>query len=288
MIFQDGWFRRLIGMALWVVPLSMELVAARVVLRVQVLPALRSGAFGFAARSVLRPLSCHVAVARLVAAEMQRRIGWRKGRFRGLRDEVQDYFRLLRPTATADHSGEAAPDAKVGITTNGRIDVDWLAERLVAEYGIAPAAVPMEAELPHLKFCAISRAPRNDVRRAVALLDPIVRLIREHVFAAEALHAADVPVATSGPQGSGQGRVWIYVRDDRTSCGAAPPAVAVFYSPDRSPAQRYEHLRRFSGFLQTHTGSAVARPSEAGEELSGAIIEVACWGTSSAEVLRDP
>ena len=194
MIFHYGWFRRLIGMALWVVPLSMELVAARVVLRVQVLPALRSGAFGFAARSALRPLSCHVAVARLVAAEMQRRIGWRKGRFRGLRDEVQGYFRLLRPTATADHSGEAAPDAKVGITTNGRIDVDWLAERLVAEYGIAPAAGGYGGGVAPSEILRHQPGATNDVRRAVALLDPIVRLIREHVFTAEALHAADVPV----------------------------------------------------------------------------------------------
>ena len=279
LIFHYGWFRRLIGMALWVVPLSMELVAARVILRAQVLPALRSGAFGFAARSALRPLSCHVAVARLVAAELQRRVGWREGRFRGLRYGARGCFRILRPTTAAHHSLEAAPDAKVGIATGGRLDADWLAERLLAEYGMALAAGGYGGEVAPSEILRHQPGTTNDVKRAVALLDPIVRLIREHVFAAEALHAADVPVpvATSGPQGSGQGRVWIYVRDDRSSCGAAPPAVAVFYSPDRSPARRYEHLRRFSGFLQTHTGSAFARPSEAGEESPGAIIEVACW-----------
>ena len=279
MIFHYGWLRRLIGMALWVVPLSMELVAARAVLRVQVLPALRSGAFGFAARSALRPLSCHVAVARLVAAELQRRVGWREGRFRGLRDEARGCFRILRPTTAADHSLEAAAEAKVGTATAGRLDADLLAERLVAEYGMAPAAGGYGGGVAPSEMLRHQPGASNDVGRAVALLDPIVRLIREHVFTAEALHAADVPVqvATAGPQGSGQGRVWIYVRDDRSSCGAAPPAVAVFYSPDRSPVQRYDHLRRFSGFLQTNTGSAFAGPSEGREESPGAIIEVACW-----------
>jgi Transposase IS66 family/Sulfotransferase family len=279
MVVRKGWLRRLIGMALWVMPLSMELKAAREILRVQVLPALRSGAFTFAARSALRPLSCHVAVARLVSAELRQRVGWRVGQFRGLRECARDCFRILRPTMAADHSLEAAPGAKVGTTIGDRVDADRLAIILLAEYDVALAAFGKGGRIAPPETRRHQPWPTNDIGQAVALLGPIVNLIREHVFAADALHATDapVPVPKSSPQGSGQGRVWIYVRDDRSFCGPAPPAVALFYSLDRSLAQRSEHLRHFAGFLQTHTGSVFARPSQAGGGSPGAIIEVACW-----------
>src|SRR5947199_608607 len=71
------------------------------------------------------------------------------------------------------------------------------------------------------------------VGAAAATLMPLVLLIREHVFAAERIHADDptVPVLAKGQTRTG--RLWTYVRDDRPFGGRDPPAAAFFYSPDR-------------------------------------------------------
>src|SRR5215213_11199636 len=45
-------------------------------------------------------------------------------------------------------------------------------------------------------------------------------------------------------------RLWGYVRDDRPFSGPDPPAVAFFYSPDRSGEHPERHLAGFKGILQ--------------------------------------
>jgi transposase len=53
--------------------------------------------------------------------------------------------------------------------------------------------------------------------------------------------------------GNGQtktGRLWVYVRDDRNSGSAAPPAVWFAYSPNRQGQLPQSHLAQFSGVLQ--------------------------------------
>jgi hypothetical protein len=40
------------------------------------------------------------------------------------------------------------------------------------------------------------------------------------------------------------------VRNDRPSCGTAPPAAAYFYSPDRGAEHPAAHMASFTGMLQ--------------------------------------
>jgi hypothetical protein len=85
-----------------------------------------------------------------------------------------------------------------------------------------------------------------------AWLDPVVAAIRRHVFAAEKIHGDDTTIRVLAP-GLGRtktGRLWVYVRDDRPFCGAAPPAAAYFYSPDRGGEHPASHMAAFTGLLQ--------------------------------------
>ena len=73
------------------------------------------------------------------------------------------------------------------------------------------------------------------VGRASWLLQPLGKRLADQVFAAAKIHADDTPVPVLDP-GRGRtktGRLWVYVRDDRPSGDASPPAAVFFYSPDR-------------------------------------------------------
>jgi hypothetical protein len=240
-LFRHGWLRRLAVMAFRIVPMSMELTVARASWRVQVRPALDRGAYAFVLRLTARWAACHGAAARVAAAELRRRIGRSAARSRG-----PGLLRILHPAEPTDEGATVA--------RRTRFDSDRLASILLDRAGVERAAEdrPMDREL---------------MGRAASLLDPLAALIRDHVLAAEALHAADVPLPVL--VGRSQARVWAYVRDDRPFRGAAAPAVALFHSADRAPAHRQDHLARFSGFLQTHAGPAFERPGE--------VIPVACW-----------
>jgi hypothetical protein len=109
---------------------------------------------------------------------------------------------------------------------------------------------------------------------AAKLLDPLVGTLERYVLAGEKLHADDTPVPVLAP-GKGRtrtARLWAYVRDDRPSSGADPPAVVYRYSPDRKAARPQGHLRSFAGILQADAYSGFA-PLYA----DGRIKEAACW-----------
>ncbi len=112
------------------------------------------------------------------------------------------------------------------------------------------------------------------VAEAADLLNPLVGSLEHYVLAAKKLHADDTPVPVLSP-GKGRthtGRLWAYVRDDRPSSGADPPAVVYRYSPDRKAERPYAHLRTFSGILQADGYSGFnALYAE------GRIVEAACW-----------
>lgn len=112
------------------------------------------------------------------------------------------------------------------------------------------------------------------VGASARLLDPLVNALRDHVLAAEKLHADDTPVPVLQP-GRGTtktGRLWTYVRDDRPAAGAAPPAVWMRYTPDRKAVHPSEHLAKFSGVLQADGYAGFERLYE-----TGRITEAACW-----------
>jgi transposase len=70
----------------------------------------------------------------------------------------------------------------------------------------------------------------DQVGGCCAVLAPLLRRIKRHVFAAERLHSDDTTVPVLAKGETDTGRCWVYVRDDRPFGGPAPPA-AMFYYP---------------------------------------------------------
>jgi transposase len=69
-----------------------------------------------------------------------------------------------------------------------------------------------------------------------------------------------------------QGRLWVYVRDDRPSGDKAPPAVWFQYSADRKGEHPARHLKNFSGVLQADAYSGYDAIYK-----DGRILEAGCW-----------
>jgi transposase len=95
------------------------------------------------------------------------------------------------------------------------------------------------------------------VGAAAATLMPLVVLIRKHVFAAERIHADDTTVPVLAKGKTRTGRLWTYVRDDRPFGGLDPPAVAFFYSPDRSAKHPEQHLASYARLMQADAYAGV-------------------------------
>jgi transposase len=114
------------------------------------------------------------------------------------------------------------------------------------------------------------------VGASAATLTPLVEAIREHVFAAERIHADDTPVPVLAKNKTRISRLWTYVRDDRPFGGHAPPAAMFFYSADRGGRHPQEHLAGWSGLMQA---DAYAGYNDLYEEARKPvpIIEAACW-----------
>jgi hypothetical protein len=65
-----------------------------------------------------------------------------------------------------------------------------------------------------------------------------------------------VLVLSPGRGRSKIGRLWTYVRDDRTAGIDTPPAVCFAYSSDRRGEHPRQHLKDFCGVLQADAGAA--------------------------------
>jgi transposase len=107
-----------------------------------------------------------------------------------------------------------------------------------------------------------------------ALLDPLVDALREHILAGRKVHADDTPMPVLAP-GTGKtktGRLWTYVRDERTAGEKTAPAVWFAYSEDRKGEHPSQHLKSFKGALQADAYSGFHHLYD-----GGAIYEVACW-----------
>ena len=117
------------------------------------------------------------------------------------------------------------------------------------------------------------------VGAASELLTPLVDALRKHVLSATKIHADDTPVPVLAP-GNGKtktGRLWTYVRDERSAGENAAPAVWFAYSPDRKGEHPRQHLKNFKGALQADAYSGFHHLYE-----GGVIYEVACWRTPGA------
>ena len=108
------------------------------------------------------------------------------------------------------------------------------------------------------------------------MLEPILKRIETHVFAAERLHGDDTTVPVLAKGKTDIGRCWVYVRDDRPFGGGAPPAAMFYYSRDRAGEHPEAHLARYAGILQADAYSGYNRLYEA-DRKPGPILEAACW-----------
>ena len=106
------------------------------------------------------------------------------------------------------------------------------------------------------------------------LLTPLVDALRKHVLAASKIHADDTPVPVLAP-GNGKtktGRLWTYVRDERSAGENTAPAVWFAYSPDRKGEHPRQHLKNFKGALQADAYAGFHHLYDSGD-----VYEVACW-----------
>ncbi|KAF0218579.1 MAG: hypothetical protein FD176_3570 [Rhodospirillaceae bacterium] len=146
----------------------------------------------------------------------------------------------------------------------------------------------------------------DQVGAGCAVLEPLIRRIEDHVFAAERLHGDDttVPVlaprvptrfdhdVAAKPRGkTDTGRCWVYVRDDRPFGGPAPPgaqapdsmarrpappAAMFYYSRDRGGEHPQKHLASYAGLFQADAYGGYAKVYLP-DRKPGPILEAACW-----------
>lgn len=150
------------------------------------------------------------------------------GRFRVIR-HVRPKYSCARCEKIVQAAAPMRPIAR-GLAAPG-----LLAHVLVSKY-CDHVPLNRQSEIYAREGVELARSTLADwVGESSALLRPLVEALRQHVLAAEKLHADDtpVPVLVPGRGTTKQGRLWVYVRDERPCAGVAPPAVWFTYSPDR-------------------------------------------------------
>src|SRR6266478_3857368 len=116
----------------------------------------------------------------------------------------------------------------------------------------------------------------DQVGAGCAVLEPLIRRIEAHVFAAERLHGDDTTVPVLAKGKTDTGRLWTYVRDDRPFAGPAPPAAMFYYSRDRAGEHPRAHLASYAGLFQADAYGGYGKVYEP-DRNPGPILEAACW-----------
>jgi transposase len=116
----------------------------------------------------------------------------------------------------------------------------------------------------------------DQVGAGCAVLEPLIRRIEAHVFAAERLHGDDTTVPVLAKGKTDTGRCWVYVRDDRPFGGPAPPAAMFYYSRDRGGEHPQTHLATYAGLFQADAYGGYGKVY-APDRKPGPILEAACW-----------
>jgi transposase len=134
-----------------------------------------------------------------------------------------------------------------------------------------------QAERYALEGAPIALSTMADAVGSVCtVLDPLLRLVENHVMAAERLHGDDTTVPVLAKGKTDTGRCWVYVRDDKPFGGAGPPAAMFYYSRDRRGEHPQAHLAGYSGILQADAYDGYNRLYLA-DRKPGPVTEAACW-----------
>ena len=112
------------------------------------------------------------------------------------------------------------------------------------------------------------------------LLTPLVDRMMAYILEARKIHGDDTPVdlLRSGERGTATARFWVYLRDDRSSGDAQPPAVVYHFSADRRGIHPAAHLQGYTGYFQADAFPGyndLYRDPRTGEPRG--IVEVGCW-----------
>jgi transposase len=110
-------------------------------------------------------------------------------------------------------------------------------------------------------------------------LDPIIQALRQHVLAAERIHADDTTVPVLAKLKTVTGRLGTYVRDDRPFGGTDPPAAIFHYSRSRAGDYPRQHLADYSGIMQADAYAGYNELYAPGRA-PAPILEAACWSHS--------
>jgi transposase len=185
------------------------------------------------------------------------------------------------------------PPAPFHVIARGRAGASLLAMILAGKYG-QHLPLTRQAEAYAREGVDIDVSTMADwVGACAATLYPLVALIRAHVFSAERIHADDTPVPVLAKGKTRTGRLWAYVRDDKPFAGPEPPAVAYFYSRDRSGQHPQTHLAHYAGLMQADAYAGF-NPLYQQARKPAPIIEAACWAHGRrkfyelAEIMKSP
>jgi transposase len=122
--------------------------------------------------------------------------------------------------------------------------------------------------------------------QGIATLRPLSDLIKSEVMRADRLHVDDTLIKVLDPsrrtadpmvRGVKEGRIWVYVRDDRPWGGSDPPGAAYYFAPDRKGEHPRRHLATFSGVLQADAYGGFKKLYAAGADGASRIREAVCW-----------
>jgi transposase len=116
----------------------------------------------------------------------------------------------------------------------------------------------------------------DQVGAGCAVLEPLLRRIEAHVFAADRLHGDDTTVPVLAKGKTDIGRCWVYVRDDRPFGGTSPPAAMFYYSRDRAGEHPQAHLAGYAGIFQADAYGGYNKLYEP-DRKPEPILEAACW-----------
>ncbi|MGC6031482.1 IS66 family transposase [Enterobacter kobei] len=125
----------------------------------------------------------------------------------------------------------------------------------------------------------------NWVDACCRLMAPLDEALYHYVMDCRKLHTDDTPVPVLAPdrKKTKTGRIWAYIRDDRSAGSSDPPAVWFAYSADRQGKHPQQHLRHYHGVLQADAYGGYDRLFSTERE-GGVLTEAACWAHARRKI----